>query len=466
MVLNRNEQAAIEGLFQRPTLDHAHAWDGKYGTKSQSVTAREHHQDHWSNSSSDRIWKIDASKYRLGVSNPNWRQQIANFTDAGTAFAATDVQYKRHSVATYFLDLNPFHPNQVNPWGYFDPLKYFGQTYYNVIPLYDTSQDSAVNNLAIRRFYDSVSSPFDGATFLGELRETIHMFRHPLKQLNDSIDRQIKKSRKLRDKAVRDARNRRNWPGKKLPSKPIVDKRTLDMWRKAAGSSYLEWKWGVTPLLADISNLFDALKLQLNQPNVEHFKSSAGLKYSLPQVKLGEAAFSSGYAKTTIDRHCHTSVKYTGAVYSRIDSSLSLMDTLIGPPEQLVATAYELFPFSWLLDYGTTMGEALNASLMATRLRYTFVSKTIRHSLQAIVNIVPHKPSATAFSPSYIKAFVGSPGFLVVEKKHVSRNPLPNMPLVSLTWQHKLSTSKVANLAALAATYGGEATRFRNRNRL
>lgn len=465
MVLNRHEQRLIEGLFVQPTLDKAHAWDGKYGTKPSSVTAHDFHQHHWGVQKSDVYRQIDTSTYRLGVSNPNWREQIANHQDAGTAFAATKIRLKRHSVASYFMDLHPFHPGQVNPWGFYDPAAYIGQSYFNYIPLYDTSQDSAIDNIALRKFYDEVASPFDGTTFLGELRETVQMFRKPLHALNRSIDLQIKKNRKLREKAVRDARNRRNWPGKKLPSKPIVDKRALKNWIRAAGSSYLEWKWGVKPLLDDIEGVFDVLKLQLNAPQITPFDAHCGWNYILPTI-IEDLPEGNCPATLRIERFHHTSVKYTGAVISRIDSSVSATEALIGPPEQFIATAYELFPYSWLIDYGTTLGEALNASLMATRLRYTFVSKTVRHSSQSVINITPRPPSPQMFSPELIKSVSVSPGFLVVEKKHVSRNPLTAMPLVSVTWQHKLSAGKQANLVAFAASYGGEAVRFRNRNRL
>lgn len=466
MVLNRNEQKLLDGLFTPRTLDHATAWDGKYGTRKQSVWSWEFHQDYTGSTKNKSFSKeIDVSTYRLGISNPNWKQQIAAHEDAGTPFAATDVRIMRHSVATYFMEIVKSSAEQVDPWGFYDPIQYIGQSYFNYIPLYDTSQDHAVDNLAIRRFYDKLGNPFDGLTFLGELRETIHMFKKPLQTLHESIDKQIRRSRKLREKALRDARNRRNWPGKKLPSKPIVTRRALAMWRKAAGSSYLEWKWGVKPLMRDIEDLFEALKLKLNAPAVDPFKASAGWAYSLPPLSVG-AVGGRCPATVAIDCKCHTSVKYTGAVLSQVDSSVSLADTLIGPPESLVAVAYELFPFSWLADYATTLGEAINAALISSRLRYTFVSKTVRHSIKATITVTPHRPLPQAFPPKSIKSCVVTPGTCVVEKKHVSRNPLAKVPLISLTWQHKISTGKVANLVAFAATFKGEASAFRNRNRL
>lgn len=460
MSLNVQTQRMTEGLFRPLTQDRALSWNGKYGTRIQKISAFDYHFDR--GVSSSLVRSVDISSYRFGQSMPNWRQVMAEHGDAGTDFEAAKVRVSPGSRATYLLDWNPKRRNEPSSWGFIDPVVYVGQSWFNYIPLYDASQDNAIDNIALRKFYDEVAKPFDGATFLGELRETVDMFKSPLKAFNTAFGVFLNRNKALQKKAIRDARNRRNWPGKKLPSTSRINRRALNNWRKVAATSFLEWKFGVKPLMADIEDLFDSLVLKLNEPQVDSFKVGHGQRW--PVVKTFEVIHGGqGTGRGLIETQHHTAVQYTGGVYTRIDSSVPLGTALIGPPIEWIPALWELCPLSWLIDYGTTIGEALNAQIAATRLRYTYLSKSVRHTSKSKILITPVKPSAAVLPPDYIRTWTQTPGECLVEKKHVKRVRLKEMPLVTVTWQHKMSAGKQHNLFAWLNVASERSVGFKNR---
>lgn len=279
MLLNRNEQAQMEGLFTSETLTKAHAWDGKYGTKTQKWYARVFDQWCVSSESLDATRVIDVSTYRLGTSGPpDWRSRILEHKDATTPFAATLIEMKGHRAASYSYELIPgVYPNQTVAYGIWDPAVYADPQY---APAWQSDYDAAIDEQVRLAFYSKMASAFDGATFLGEARETIAMLRRPLKRLHDSAGKQIQRSRKLRQKVVRDTKRKIRLESKGLkfkPSKTTVNRRVLREWRKAASESYLTWAWGVKPLMHDVDDFFTALKQQLDQPGIEQFAAGSGL---------------------------------------------------------------------------------------------------------------------------------------------------------------------------------------------
>lgn len=469
MVLNRNEQRAIEGLFQRDTLDKSHAWDGKYGTKLSSFTEDTFHQHHWGSEKQTLNRTVDANTYRLGVSNPAWKWQIANHTDAGTAFAATDIVVKMRKKASYYVEWLPdWHADQAIAYGWVDPIVLLGQSIYDIIPLYDTSMDVTIDNRALAKLYQKIDATVQGATFLGELRETVDLFRSPLKSLNSAIDKQVKASRKLRQEVVTRERRlaNRRYSGVKIwkDKKKLINRDILNSWREAAASSFLEWRWGVEPLLNDIDELFVSLGKSLDQPAIDTFRQTIAMHYPLDDQTVDLGAYSIR-CDAVVKTVCHTSVSYQCAVKSRINTSADLSATLGVAPLDWVPAAYELMPLSWLLDYFGNLGQLLNCWVSAQRCESIYISKTIRHSLSSDVSLSPYMQPGT-YDPWRVKTATYQTGRMVVKKKHVSRNPLSNFPLPTLMFAPTiLSPIRAGNLAAFASLKG-EGVAFANRSRL
>lgn len=473
MVLNRSEQRLIEGLFQPISLDKAKLFDGKYGTKPSKEWENTFHQHHWVANTMRSNRTIDTSTYRIGTSVPNWRIKLANHEDAGSAFAATLISIRQRHAASYELELvDGNHATQTKAYGWWDPVAYLGQSYYNYIPLYDTSVDVALDNKAIAKLYKKIDDHVGGAAFLGELRETVALFKSPLKSLNKAIDVQIKHSKRLREKVVRRAKRdfelREKYKSQVRIKPELKIKRSkyvLREWREAAASSFLEWQWGVRPLMNDIDELFSSLTQALQQREVINCGASASQYYNAQPISTSVTAYSVT-ANVSVQSTCHTSVSYKGAFMSRIDSSADLSETLGVAPMDWVPAAYEVMPLSWLLDYFGNLGQLINCYVSAQRAEKIFLSKTVRHSLVGRVTITPLKPGLPGFNPAYIKSWNSNPGTMVVKKKHVSRNPQTSMPLPQLRLHGELlSPMKVANLTAYKAL-AGDATTFRNRARL
>jgi hypothetical protein len=147
-----------------------------------------------------------------------------------------------------------------------------------------------------------------------------------------------------------------------------------------ASDNYLEWKFGVDPLVKDTQALANDLKDDFKQ--VETFESRGKgsemgpNQSSTPFGPLGGLVLAS--ANTVSVQTC--SVQYKAAIVLRRYGVGGLAERLGLSPSNFLPTYYNLLPWSWLVDYFTNCGDIVNA-IAFDPARIAWCNRTVRKTL-------------------------------------------------------------------------------------
>lgn len=222
---------------------------------------------------------------------------------------------------------------------------------------------STVSNAAligiIKKIRKFETSDLAGPTFLGELRETVSMIKSPLKslRLKTGLFTDLH-MRILRDKQAK---------GKRF--KP-------DPWSKVLTDTYLEWTFGAAPLISDIAAIAD-LYLEQKNAGLTNGLKRLSFRYSDTYNNVVNPGYSSGWAGTgisvpiTMVEHARSSVQYVVWIDQSLIYADSQMDWLANASkfrlDEIIPTAWELMPWSFLIDYFTNIGDVLGSTFNYNR---------------------------------------------------------------------------------------------------
>lgn len=204
----------------------------------------------------------------------------------------------------------------------------------------------------------SKQRPFMAGVALGEIRETIHMIRHPLQALYKS---QYEFSRKVKHMSE-----------KRLIFQSVAEKTAAGRGKSARDKArrlsdlWLEYSFGWKPLYGDIDSACEALARAFSSFPVERVnmtQSSDGF-YSTQTIGTTENSSKGGFVvSTTSTRYGKVSVRIKGAIKirdNRVSSALgSSVSDLI---QDIVPTVWELIPYSWMVDYFLNIQQVIEAS--------------------------------------------------------------------------------------------------------
>lgn len=281
------------------------------------------------------------------------------------------------------------------------------------------------------------------------------MLRRPMVAFRKSLTVFLRTQTGIRNRTLREYK--RNKLGKK---------HAMKVYRRAAAKSWLEFQWGVRPLLSDISSAFDTLRALLQAPQVQHFTATVGTDFASAEKHLQVVGKYWSFGDLLVQGYHETSVRYTGAVYSRSNVSSSLATELSVAPLDWVPAAWELLPYSWLADYFFNIGEILNAAVTSQRIRYVFCCENIRYKSTFRLDLTPRPIPGSATAGVHYTDLRSEPGYTIAEKFRLVRNKISSVPIPSLTLHSKLdSVVRQLNLGAFGYLKG-EGVAFRNRHRL
>jgi hypothetical protein len=314
-------------------------------------------------SSSVSLGKVQCTSTKTGDSNPAYKDQIRNAVSAGTAYSVVANDFDRRlgkGSATYLKFVFPgnFQPPRWVPV----TARFDGHTIEGMgFPLIDAAQLSQMENQARLKFLKRAKgklTSFQGGTFLGELRSTIHGIRHPA----DGI-------RKLVNKHMGVLRDRRyaifkpeSFKNRKLYT-AALEKRNRQA-KRVAQETWLETQFHIKPLISDAKNAAEALSENLHRfrRTIEPVRASARFDGVLNHVSTSTTIGSwfelvhRGY-----DSHSYGCF-ITGAVKIENAEARGFDPALWGfTPSEFVPTIWELLPWSWLVDYFTNVGDVITA---------------------------------------------------------------------------------------------------------
>jgi len=378
------------------------------------------------------------SKTRNGVQNPYWRSQVSNGISATTAFDASETDVKAEigflessRISTSCL---PYAKNPVYT------VQQSGQLLIDttVVGTGTSANDQAAENIALTEFYKharAAQTQFAGGTFLGELRETLHMIKHPAQSLRSLLNNNLRGYAALR-RGLRHASPRRK----------------LEILQ----DTWLEYSFGWSPLIGDTEDAIKAYDRLLNDIRPAIVVSGWG-EDETSSITYANQFFCLNSVKVVkqIQTKQKAYVRYKGAV-SQEASGPSLSNVLQGfgfNAQDFAPTVWELIPYSFLVDYFTNIGDIISAASFAhSNLRW--VNRTYRRSVsKKLTGSLDIAGSLALISTGENQARVTVfPGSFEATYKYISRSSQqPGVPSISFTIPG-LST-KWINLAALAKAH-------------
>lgn len=207
--------------------------------------------------------------------------------------------------------------------------------------------DTKANNAALRKFVgrlEEVNNAFKGGVFLGELAQTLRSIKNPAQSL-----RRLASDWRATGVKLRRTANFR----------PLPERRRLV--KEALADSWLETQFHWKPLLNDIDDGCRALaELATGQALIGPRISGKGEARENVGVTVGSGGVNLLRYKQHTVVEDHSIVIFRGAVRVNPRSNALMAPELLGfNPASFVPTAWELVPYSFLIDYFTNIGDIL-----------------------------------------------------------------------------------------------------------
>jgi hypothetical protein len=365
---------------------------------------------------------------RTGFTNPKWKQQVAAFQNATTAYSLTSGLVK-DAPGSFVLDY--YHGTDRRR------ATMSGDFARQVLPSISASSTAAesISRVDFYKKLKKTQQKFGGGVFLGELRETAALVRKPYVE----IPRLIKNYTDRAKGIIKAPRKSLTWTQR--------EKKVADAWLTAT--------FGILPLVSDVQDAADALASLFDS---EQQKRVSGIgrdwnQSSLTSVQCynpGGGAYVCG--RMAREEKADVLVKYTGGVHVRAVgpnmSSLPDISRRFGfSVKEFVPTFYELLPWSFLLDYVTSVGDVLNAWAVS----YSSVKWQCRvelHKRVAKTSLVYDEAETKARVPGLVTG-VGYLGSCTSYLDTYVRSNPGQVPLPVLEFRSALSPVKVMNVIAL-----------------
>lgn len=278
------------------------------------------------------VQRVTCVQWRDGNENPKWKQIIADGGNATTKLEAYTESYESF-------------PGR---WaGFEDGNAGSGHTQQGissiVIPTFTPTRDivSEAKAKATTKAYEIINrmlSELQGQVFLGELRETINLLKNPLAQSKKTFDAFYFKGRgKAGDEFAK---------------------------------SWLEFQFGIKPLLSDVDSI-----MQLINETVEKEKRNAFRAYGVAE-DASVSSKSGSYDVYGFNQTIETDSMWKAEYAIRFRVSQQYLDMAnerksdwrrqFDDISAIPITAWELVPFSFLLDYFVNVSDIIQAAVTST----------------------------------------------------------------------------------------------------
>jgi len=372
------------------------------------------------------------TRTRTGSALPNWRKIIDSGGNATTSMTAVWDTIESTPAKAFTSFSNIFGQGPFTTTATVDLL---ADQDINRLPKNPTMSTSFADNKARAKFYKrlhALSVQFSGMTFLGEVRETLHMIRRPASALYS------------RNFGYLDALSKRKRASPKH-------------WTKAISGLWLENAFGWAPLMHDIEDSVIAYRRLTS--DIRHrvisagFEDYADLSGTLTGLDNTDARGIVGTSDMAFTKRCQlkekVSVRYKGKVTARVGATQWDNWALFGfTPTEFIPTAWELLPWSFLVDYFTNIGEIISSAVTSTA-DVNFVNKTVRQETEYSGRAVENLAATFAgWGPPYV-ASLSNPLDFKIKRRVVNRTANSGISLPTFQLSADLGSGQLINIAAL-----------------
>lgn len=295
-----------------------------------------------------------------GVTNPRWKEQVRNVQDATTTASGERFDYSQ-----------PFLTAEVRWYDSFNRRDFFSEWWgHPTLPTSGGSTPGAsviseTDDRAKRKFLeklDSILSSVELGQDLGEYRETLHGITNPLKGLRDVTLNYLS----WLTKAKRSFRN-------------------VAHLEKALADAYLEWTFGWKPLALDIKDAIVGLQNRSRQFDIVPIHAGSKNVFSGFTQRNINGVDPGGGLQSIDDMRiqCSYTVRYKGVVRTRLDGKgrIPVNEVLQIDLPHFIPTAWDLLPYSFVVDYFTNVGDIIRAFSARTN-QIAWVCKTTRTEIR------------------------------------------------------------------------------------
>lgn len=374
------------------------------------------------------------TRVKSGIGMPYWKQKIKAGQDATTPFSGRfdSAEIERGACSWSYSNPNaPFGGNGAKGEDHGDLVFANGVSNPTFIP--PSIDISATDSAARGKFYKELRSravQVSGPTFLGELRETVHMIKRPAGALYSKAHGYLdalSKSKRSNPKA----------------------------WLQNLSGLWLEQSFGWAPLIKDLEDGAKAWE-RAREPRFQKginksFKETKDTTSALPPEFRGQSSIQlpSG-VRILINGECtdEANVRYKGAIKAQADATPWDNWALFGfTPSEFVPTAWELLPWSFLIDYFTNIGDILTALVTDTtsvvyavrtqRTKTTFAGRPSWYDSNALK------------SAGWIGGGTVSGCRFKLERKDFTRASVASVSLPTFRFDMSLGQGQLLNIAAL-----------------
>lgn len=402
----------------------------------------------------------------VGYKNPRWKEQIRNEQNATTAYTWDVESYRNLSEGEDNWALIKKKGYNYTQTGHYTEIwgRGYGGQWANSAKygghLTNSAKETSADNEAKSRFLARVRADyqhFSAGVFSGELRETLRQLSRPYAGIQKLMGDYLRKlalgkqgvyAKHLTTRRVKRIRSR----AAERAANHELDKILADTW--------LETTFGLLPLLSDARSAAEALARYVNGDEIVRRKvRGSGARYATEEGHYKDySSYCRGELTCDADWLVREEVRvtYNGGLRTRMYGAGNLQRDwidLVGlGPRDFVPTAWNLLPWSWLVDYFSNVGDVLEAQWTYTG-DVTWVSKTVSRQKKSLWAEVPNYKLPRMYPSSYLS--FGAPSYVhrsISERRSGSRSavsPSSLIPTLELKFEPGESVTKAGNLLAV-----------------
>lgn len=370
---------------------------------------------------------------RTGEAVPDWREKIRQRVDATSPYTLDATRYVSRLPISAAASCRT--QSGVPLISSFEGFYQAPDAVSHLTPDFASARNEALGKAYHR--LKQAQTHMQGLTTLGEMGEVIRQFRRPFPRIVDYANSHLNRWEKRYSRAIQ-----------------YKDSRLLDI----ASDSWLEFSFGIKPLVADAESAAEALARFQEDLSYEKTRFTARAKRTVHRGARDIAVYTDSHIVGTADVSTVTefSVQYiiAASYAATMTSDTDRLRNLFGVRlDEIVPTAYELLPWSWLLDYFTNTGEILNAYCQS-QAGVQFVVRTERTHTVSTYTYLPSSDLTIARLKAYGGAknfaFMGSRGAIVLERTTLTRAKDAKLAVPSFTWKLPFGNyAKDLNMAAV-----------------